>query len=168
MPRILVKRNWKIRIMMPHSCASIPFIWPVIAKQQNNESVWHRQQRTASVAQIMRERWNLRYLDKMYYYCLRCSLKQKAKLTIFQFSIHLFTDGNPMRATLSHAGAFCVQSSAKMANIHETRMRTGILSVVLERSGMQQHCLEMTNDSQHITFHMRKRQILHGRLLYTA
>lgn len=73
-----------------------------------------------------------------------------------------------MRATLSHAGAFCVQSSAKMTNIHETRMRTGILSVVLERSGMQQHGLEMTNVSQHITFHMRNDQILHGRLWYTA
>lgn len=57
-----------MRITMPHSCAGIPFIWPVIAKQQNNESVCHRQQHTASVAQRMRKRGNLRYLDEMYYF----------------------------------------------------------------------------------------------------
>lgn len=52
-----------------------------------------------------------------------------------------------MRATLSHAGAFWVQSSAKMTNIHETQMSTGVLSVVLECSGIQQHRLEMTDVS---------------------
>lgn len=71
----------KMRIMMQYSCLSISFIWPIIAKQQHNESVGCRPQRTASAAE--RKWWEtadklrLSYLDKVCFYCLRRLLEQK-------------------------------------------------------------------------------------------
>lgn len=58
------------------------------------------------------------------------------KLTVFQFSIQLFTQENTLRALLSNAGASCrccgeMKSDANTNNIHKIQMNTEKLSVLL-------------------------------------
>lgn len=58
------------------------------------------------------------------------------KLTVFQFSIQLFTEGNTLRGKLFCAGASFLfydemKSGANNNNIHKIQMKTEKLSVLL-------------------------------------